>query len=195
MLNGNQRRRTMLRKLSLVSVVLTIAALMNSLVANADQQNASDAPGTPLRGTVVGRELVYPNGVSVSIDAGTGLSPNELTGRASQAINLDSQPRSRVIPCSAGYTCLYDDANYGGRRLQWSDPGTRINLTDYGFNDKMSSWRNRNRLDARWFYNVNNFNNLRASRCMNANSSSSYVGYFDNDEASALAIYTDDRAC
>lgn len=197
MLNGNERRRTMLRKLSLFSVVLTVAALMNSLAVNADEQNASDPPTTPLRGTVVGRELVYPNGVMVSLDAGTGLPSNELNSRSLQKFNLYSVPRSMVIPCSPGYTCLYQHRDFGGRRLQWRDRGQRINLTlkVYNFNDQMSSWINRNSVDARWFININNFNNLRASRCMQPGYQFAYVGRPDNDIASALAIYTDNQAC
>lgn len=191
MLNGNERGSKMLLKLSLV---LAGAALMNSLtaVANADDQNASDAP---LRGTVVGRELVYPNGVSVSLDAGTGLSPNEVTGRSSQEINLDSQPRARVIPCSAGYTCLYAADRYGGRRLQWRDRNQVIRLSQYGFNDQMTSWRNRNSVDARWYYNENRFFPYGTSRCMNANTNNSNVGPTDNDKASALRIYGSATAC
>lgn len=192
MLNKNERGRTMLLKLS---VVLAGAALMNSLTVatNADAQNANNAPGVPLRPTVVGRELVYPDGVMVSLDAGTGLSSNEVIGLSSGRINLNSVPRTRVIECSPGYTCIYEDANYGGRRLQWRDKPQDIDsLSAYGFNDKMTSWRNLNSVDARWYYNDNQGG---TSRCMNANTSVTNVGTADNDKASSLRIYTSNRAC
>lgn len=42
--------------------------------------------------------------------------------------------------------CFYADANYGGRRLQWSDSypvsGGGIAFQDYGFQYQMSSWVN-----------------------------------------------------
>lgn len=189
----NNQCHKLSRKLSLV---LTTTVLINSfaVLAYADNKKPSDVAEGPFRPTVVGKELVYPDGVMVSIDAGTGLPQNQ-RAIASQEINLNSVSRSRVIPCSRGYTCLYDNIFFGGRRLQWRDRGQRINLTRYNFNNKLSSWNNRNSVDARWFYNVNDFNNLGASRCMNSNSFDRVVGFRDNDKASALAIYTDRRAC
>ncbi|MFJ7077672.1 peptidase inhibitor family I36 protein [Streptomyces sp. NPDC098781] len=46
-----------------------------------------------------------------------------------------SDPRDN---CAADYWCLYQDANYKGRRLQFSSSGKK-NLGDYGFRDKLSS--------------------------------------------------------
>ncbi|WP_369366537.1 peptidase inhibitor family I36 protein [Streptomyces sp. CG4] len=46
-----------------------------------------------------------------------------------------SDPRGN---CAADYWCLYQDANYRGRRLQFSSSGKK-NLGDYGFRDKLSS--------------------------------------------------------
>jgi hypothetical protein len=180
-----------------LSVVLAGAALMNSLTAatNADAQNANNASGVPLRPTVVGRELVYPDGVMVSLDEGTGLplKIDPRTGLSSPASNPDSVPRTTVIPCDAGYTCLYERDNYGGRRLQWSDrPQDIDSLRAYGFNDQMTSWRNRNSVDARWYYHDNQGG---TSRCMNANTNVTNVGTADNDKASSLRIYTSNRAC
>ncbi|MFJ7903897.1 peptidase inhibitor family I36 protein [Streptomyces sp. NPDC096198] len=40
--------------------------------------------------------------------------------------------------CDADYWCLYQDANYKGRRLQFSSDGKK-NLGDYGFRDRLSS--------------------------------------------------------
>ncbi|MEU5084255.1 MULTISPECIES: peptidase inhibitor family I36 protein [Streptomyces] len=46
-----------------------------------------------------------------------------------------SDPRDN---CAADYWCLYQDANYKGRKLQFSSDGKK-NLGDYGFRDKLSS--------------------------------------------------------
>jgi hypothetical protein len=152
------------------------------------EQNTSEPP------TVVNNELVYPNGVMVSIDKGTGLSSEDIsswrTGRAS--LSTLSTSRATVIECDPGYTCLYDAANFGGRRLQWRDRGQGIDLSQYGFNDKVSSWRNRNNVDARWYYAAG-FQGQ--SRCINANTSNAYVGNQDNDQASSLRIYTRSTIC
>ncbi len=154
----------------------------------------SEAPGVPLRATVVGRELVYPNGVMVSLDKGTGLPPEAVTRLSSGKINWASVPRATVIPCDADYTCLYEHYNYGGRRLQWRDPNQLIDLSFHEFNDRMSSWVNNNDLDARWYYHAGG-NNTGISRCMNANTHNSWVGEADSDEASSLRIYGSSTAC
>ncbi len=193
MLKGNGRGRRILQKLSLV---LAGAALMNSLIApaNADDQNASDAPGVPPRATVVGRELVYPDGVTVSLDAGTGLSSDAVSRQSSQAIDLDSLPRATVIGCDPGYTCLYENIGYGGRRLQWRDLGQGIDLRNYNFDNQMESWRNRNSVDARWFPgNIPDY--PATSYCMDAGANNTDVGDGRRNTASSLAIYTDNRAC
>jgi hypothetical protein len=153
----------------------------------------SEAPRVPLRATVVGRELVYPNGVMVSLDKGTGLRPEAVTSLSSGKINWASVPRATVIPCSADYTCLYEHRGYGGRRLQWRDRNQLIDLTTYEFNDKMSSWVNNNDVDARWYYDAGGRN--EPYRCMNANTNNSYVGDTDNDKASSLRIYGSSTAC
>jgi hypothetical protein len=93
--------------------------------------------------------------------------------------------------CSYNYVCLWADANFGRPMIQFRDPGG-YNLTSYGFNDKMSSWYNRKRVDARWYYDVNRGG---TSRCMNAGAKMSYVGATDNDKMSALYIYTTSSAC
>jgi hypothetical protein len=38
------------------------------------------------------------------------------------------------------WTCLYEFTNWGGRRLQFKDPGYWQFLNDYGFANKASSW-------------------------------------------------------
>ena len=180
-----------------LSVVIAGAALMNSLTTatNADAQNTSNTPEVPQRATIVGQEMVYPNGVMVSLDKGTGLpSPtiNPRTGQLSQEIDPNSVPRATVITCSAGYTCLYESANYGGRRLQWRDRGQLINLSAYGFDNQMTSWRNLNSVDARWYYSAGGGG---TSLCMNANTSVTNVGSTHNNKASSLRIYTNSTTC
>lgn len=56
----------------------------------------------------------------------------------------------------------------------------------------MSSYRNRRPVDAKWFYDINAGGD---SRCIQAASEASSVGWRDNDEASSVQIYTDNRAC
>lgn len=177
-------RRIILAGLTAVMLMSTFAA---SALANGAQALPAELAQDPFvraalarNARVVGGELVFPDGVMVSLAAGTGVQDQSANAAAA------------IIACSPGYTCLYEHDNFRGRRLQWSDPGTRVNLPDYGFNDQMSSWINNNSRDARWFYN---HNSSGTTRCMQPNTSVTWVGEPDNDEASSLAIYTDNRAC
>lgn len=106
--------------------------------------------------------------------------------------------------CLSGYACLFENRDFNhndssGRVLQfrqcnisgdsncdWQD------LADYGFNDQMSSWRNKRSADARWDWHSNGSG---THRCMDSLSRSSYVGAGDNDEASAIKVFNRDNVC
>lgn len=94
--------------------------------------------------------------------------------------------------CPQYWLCLWQDSNYSGRMLQFYDVTSYWqNLTDYGFNDAMSSWRNRKLRDAKWSYDTNGGG---TQRCMESGSSASGLGG-DNDEASAIRIFDSDTIC
>lgn len=58
--------------------------------------------------------------------------------------------------CTSGWVCLWKDGSYSGRMLKWSDSGTAVaHLSDYGFNDQMSSWANRGPHTAYWWVDAN----------------------------------------
>jgi hypothetical protein len=95
--------------------------------------------------------------------------------------------------CPDFWVCLWADSNYSGQMIQFKDPTTTWhNLSDYGFNDQMSSWRNHKNKDAKWTWDSGGGG---TERCMQANSSSSFVGSGDNDEASSIRIFGSDTAC
>ena len=86
--------------------------------------------------------------------------------------------------CPSGWVCLWQDGDYSGRMLKWSSSGTSIaHLSDYGFNDEMSSWANRGSHLARWWTDAS-FNGTRHD--MPAGSSAAHGG---GDTASSLKIY------
>lgn len=86
--------------------------------------------------------------------------------------------------CPSGWVCLWQDGSYSGRMLKWSASGTSIaHLSDYGFNDEMSSWANRGSRLARWWTDAS-FNGTHHD--MPAGSSAAHGG---GDTASSLKIY------
>jgi hypothetical protein len=93
-----------------------------------------------------------------------------------------------------GWVCLYEHSNFGGRNLRFGC-GYQGNLTDWGFNDQMSSWSNNTGCDAKWFFNVYGTPWYDPGTCMQAWSMNTYVGPGNNDQASRLEVYTDGAAC
>ncbi|EME51657.1 peptidase inhibitor family I36 protein [Amycolatopsis decaplanina] len=166
-----------MRTLRFVSTALGAAAVAAALVA-APASAASDGAAT-LKSAgvdaaklapgwkVVGDQIVW-NGGETTLSLSPGAASN----------------------CQENYVCLYENRDFGGRRLQFRSPDLK-NLVDYGFNDQMSSWHNRRSVDARWYYNIGG----GTSRCMQAGARASYVGNADNDQATSLRIYTSGSAC
>jgi peptidase inhibitor family I36 len=97
-------------------------------------------------------------------------------------IGLDPAISSFAVHgCPTGWYCVYQDASWGGRRLQFSDCA-RNDLSNYGFRDKTSSWVNNGS------HRVQVKNDLTARPdpvlwTMPPHSSSSYVGNANNDKA------------
>lgn len=155
-------------------IAAAVLLLPGVAAAQATEETAVDAAfpdGLPEGATVV-------DGDTLSFDGGSTL--------------LQVGPTA-FSDCPDTWVCLWQDQNYAGRMLQFHDVTTNWqNLTDYGFNDQMSSWRNRKNKDAKWAWDVGGGG---VQRCMNANSSSSYVGSGDNDEASSIRIFGSNTIC
>ncbi|MFJ7271984.1 peptidase inhibitor family I36 protein [Streptomyces sp. NPDC099050] len=94
--------------------------------------------------------------------------------------------------CNVTVVCMYRDDNYSGGGFFKNTPGGRYNLSNEGFNDQTNSWWNNAAVDAKWFFNTNQ---TGSSRCMGAGLGNHSLSLYDYDEASSLAIYTDNRAC
>ncbi|MFD9334160.1 peptidase inhibitor family I36 protein [Streptomyces sp. NPDC060028] len=89
--------------------------------------------------------------------------------------------------CSYGWTCLYEHANYDGRRLTWSDCNFE-NLATWGFNDKATSWHNNQTngtITTVYNWTGSYWEQLWAST---APSASSNVGSWANDRADGLWV-------
>jgi Peptidase inhibitor family I36 len=50
--------------------------------------------------------------------------------------------------CLAGYICLFENTNWTGSIIQFSDCCVWYDLGDFGFNNRASSWRNRKTVDG-----------------------------------------------
>ncbi len=95
---------------------------------------------------------------------------------------------------STAPVCLWNDSDFNGTRKSFTSAAPTIyNLTNYAFNDMMSSWANKmSSKDAEWFHDINA---QGGSDCMNPVSSVAYVGWTNSDEASSLAVYSNATTC
>ncbi|WP_037671550.1 peptidase inhibitor family I36 protein [Streptomyces griseus] len=90
----------------------------------------------------------------------------------------------RALPaCADGWTCLYEHSNGGGRRLIFRDYYWQ-DLNQYDFNDKTSSWRNRQSNSYAWLAEHEGGRGGQIS--ISPNSYSSNLGAY-NDWASSVA--------
>lgn len=109
---------------------------------------------------------------------------------------LAASPASAALSdcTSTRPVCLWNDSDWNGTRKTFtSTSGIIYNLTDYGFNDMMSSWANKmSSKDAEWFHDINA---QGGSDCMNPVSSVAYVGWTNSDEASSVAVYSNASTC
>jgi len=110
-----------------------------------------------------------------------GEASAEDRGSEPSAVAGSSAVLAVVHGCPSGWYCVYENSNWGGRRLQFSDC-TRNDLSDFGFRDKTSSWVNNGS------HRVQVKNDLTALPdpvlwTMSPGSSSSYVGDANNDKA------------
>ncbi|HET9163424.1 MAG TPA: peptidase inhibitor family I36 protein [Solirubrobacterales bacterium] len=93
--------------------------------------------------------------------------------------------------CPDGWVCLWENKEYSGRMLEFQDRGFWQNLTDYGFNDQTTAWRNRTNDDARLAEDINGGGERI---CLQPNSSNSQLSGF-NDKASSIIIYKTATVC
>jgi len=96
-------------------------------------------------------------------------------------------------PCS-GWYCLFEHQNYGGRRLRFRDCCYFQYLSNYGFANKATSWRN-------WLYTNNDMRVWDSGPspdvllwCSDYGSNPN-VGTADNDKADYLYIQSSDDYC
>lgn len=77
--------------------------------------------------------LSWNNGSVVMVWPG---SSNPQTASSSSAAVT---PQATLDGCPQGWACFYENANYGGRRLQFQDRGCQ-SLAAYGFDNMTTSW-------------------------------------------------------
>jgi hypothetical protein len=134
-------------------------------------------------------------GASVAVDSvPIADAPVATAARSGKGHNVHVQARASALfnthGCPYGeftfWTCFYDLPNFGGQKLEFQDTGYTQYFSDYGFDDRTSSWVNTKHNDH--VVNVrDDFGTLLWSEPVT--SESSYVGGANDNRASYFKIY------
>jgi Peptidase inhibitor family I36 len=190
------RWRRSCRLLALVSLVLAMAvSAVPATAASADASTSRltkkgdigpDGLPIPPGGVRVGNEVFYDNGrVALRFDLARAA---KLQGK--------SAPTSTAVDfiCNSGWYCLFEHSNFGGRRLSFQDCCYFQYLSNYGFQNKVSSWRsNLNINDVRVWDTAPSPD--KVLWCSDTQSQSTNVGTAANDKADKLYIQSSDGYC
>ena len=94
--------------------------------------------------------------------------------------------------CPLNYVCLWEHQDFTGAMVAYSDCCSWYNLGDAGFNNRMSSWRNRKTVDAK----VADFADGNGDRlCLNDGGQNASVSVAWNDAATSIKIFSSAGAC
>ena len=138
--------------LNLVNVTCISAACLTASTVYAAEPNTS---AQDIQTTSSIQDMV--NAVLEEHPGAVQISPNEVSfkngavilafpnGKEAAESGSDVHANGTVYGCPDGAYCFYEHANWGGRRLTFSDcsaSGTVQSLWDYGFGNMTTSWVN-----------------------------------------------------
>ncbi|GIG69230.1 peptidase inhibitor family I36 protein [Phytomonospora endophytica] len=128
-------------------MLITCAAIVIALIGGESAAVAAPATGSSVQAQIDALLAQHPDGKQIN--------DNEIAwenGAVVLTIPAAGQPTAygpgeKAVPmgtpnCSYYWTCLYEHANYDGRRLRFSSCGYIQDLGGYGFNDQTTSWHN-----------------------------------------------------
>lgn len=170
------RPHTTLTRRVLIACILSFAACGSPEAApSMEGQMQELLEQFPKASQVDQRSISWSNGTVMLVLPDVNASADEAVA------GFDPTTAAAVKGCPSGWYCVYEDAGWGGRRLQFS-LCQRNDLSDYGFRDKTSSWVN----NGPHRVQVKNDLSLRPDEVlwtMASKSKSSYVGDSDNNKA------------
>lgn len=120
--------------------------LENKIASQAQQAGLDRSEVADLQEEVNEQMDLVPNGEQIAVNQ---IAWND--GKMVMTLPLPGEKQARAVGesvgvlgtanCSYLWTCIYEHSNYDGRRLTWSDCAF-VNLANWSFNDKTSSWHN-----------------------------------------------------
>ncbi|MFK0113872.1 peptidase inhibitor family I36 protein [Streptomyces sp. NPDC091217] len=121
-----------------LTALLTTAGTALAMLAGAGAADAAPVHGT-VQQQIDGILAKNPDAVQTGKSTVT-LDKGAVTLRLAGATGAES--------CGSDQFCLWEDIDFGGRMVSWKgtaalcSPSRYVNLTEYGFNDRASSWVN-----------------------------------------------------
>lgn len=181
------------KRVAVILAALTGLALGGTPIgtASAGTSGVQGAAGPAVQAQVDGVLAKSPGGTQIS---GNQVAWNDgkvvltipLPGEANARTASDPASTQGTANCPYTWTCLYEHANFDGRRLQFSDCGPVQDLGAYGFSDMATSWHNNQTRNTRtWVYNwTGSWTQLWVEG--GAPASSTNVGAGNNDKADGI---------
>ncbi|MCZ2803570.1 peptidase inhibitor family I36 protein [Modestobacter sp. VKM Ac-2983] len=105
-----------------------------------------------------------------------------------QAVAAASVGNCPTVTFGNDWYCFYENSNYGGRRLQWSDsyPYPGVKFQDYGFQYQLSSWVNGGGKYIDVYYLTTPYAEIRTLFTAPPHTSSTSMSANQNDRASGF---------
>ncbi|MGW0232865.1 peptidase inhibitor family I36 protein [Streptomyces sp. NPDC002996] len=178
--------------LGLAGPTSAATAIDSTIAAQAERAGLSKSEVADLQKQIDEQMAATPGGKQIGV--------NQVSWRDGNAVMtwpLPGEKKARAVDepigalgspnCSYAWTCLYEHRDFDGRRLTWSDCAF-VNLANWSFNDKTSSWHNNQTSGTQT--HVYNWTGSSWSRLWTstAPSWSSYVGNTNNDKADGLWV-------
>jgi hypothetical protein len=98
-----------------------------------------------------------------------------------------------LADCASGGTCLWENTSYTGAMLRFTATGTAIDLANYGWVNRASSWANKRAADAQLGTPGPNWSTA-TKLCLQANSQAASMGAWDN-AADMIRLSTSASTC
>jgi hypothetical protein len=189
------RWRRSCRLLALVFLVLAMAvSAVPAAATTADTSTprltrkgdiGPDGLPIPPGGVRVGNQVFYNNGrVVLRFDLA---KVAKLQGKAAPETTLD-------LVCDEDWFCLFEHINYAGRKLQFQDCCYFQYLSNWGFQNKASSWRNRLDVNDVRLWDMAPSPD-KVLWCSDTHNYDDNVGTAANDKADKLYIQSSDNYC
>jgi hypothetical protein len=166
---------------------LLVVACLSVTAALIDAGPATAAPD----GSAVATRTVKVGGQTMTIVASSTAEADAIAAKvATVSAQTGVEPLDREVCYALALICLFEHADARGSELTFSASDFQrrslYNLTEYAFNDKMTSWENASDITVSWCVDVNHGGGCHVMLPSGRNIQNVYP--IENDKASSIVL-------